>query len=149
MNRRSFQVLSIVCALIGLVALADRAAAAAVRPYSAHGTAQFVSPTDFIGSGQATHLGRYSEAGSVAFAPTPNPAVLQVDGSIVYTAASGDELHAVVSGTLNGLTGVIAATVVYAGGTGRFADASGSSSLAGQLLPGGAISVAVSGTIDY
>jgi len=148
MNRFVSLLISVVCAAISLLAFPDRAAAEA-RPYSSEGTAQFVSPTDFVGAGLAAHLGLYSEAGSVSFSPTSNPAVLHVDGSVVYTAANGDELHAVITGELNGLTGAITATVSYVGGTGRFADASGSASLAGQLRPNGTISVTVRGTIDY
>lgn len=144
----SSRLVYVVSALISLVAFADRAAAA-VRPHFSSGAAQFVSPTAFIGAGKATHLGRYSEAGSVSFSPTANPAVFQVDGSIVYTAANGSELHATVIGELNGLTGVITATVTYVGGTGRFASASGSATLAGQSLPDGTITVTVRGTIDY
>jgi hypothetical protein len=53
------------------------------------------------------------------------------------------------SGHLNGVTGVITATVTYTGGTGRFAHASGTATLAAQLLPDGSIEVAVQGTIDY
>jgi hypothetical protein len=148
MNHFASRLLCVVCAFISLMAFSERAEAA-VRPYSASGTAQFTSPTDFIGVGYATHLGRYVEAGSVAFSPTSNPAVLHVDGAIIYTAANGEELHAVVTGELNGVTGAITATVSYVGGTGRFAAASGSATLAGQLGAGGTISVTVSGTIDF
>jgi len=140
--------LTVACVLISALALAGRAAAAS-RPYSARGTAQFLSPTDFVGSGEATHLGHYSEVGSVSFTPTSDPAVLHVQGSIVYTAAAGDELHAHVSGELNGATGAVTAVVSYDGGTGRFAAATGSSGLSGQLGAGGTISVTVSGSIDY
>jgi hypothetical protein len=140
--------ISVASVLISALLLADTAAAGS-RHHSARGTAQFVSPTEFVGSGQATHLGHYSEAGTVSFTPTSDPAVLHVEGSIVYTAANGDELHASVSGELNGATGVVAATVSYVGGTGRFTDATGSSSLSGQLGPGGSISVTVRGRIDY
>src|SRR5204862_8300827 len=124
-------------------------AAADSRPYSARGTAQFVSPTEFVGSGEATHLGGYSEAGTVSFTPTSDPTVLHVEGSIVYTAANGDELHANISGELNAATGAVVASVTYVGGTGRFAAATGSSGLSGQLGAGGAITVSVSGSIDY
>jgi hypothetical protein len=148
MNRFASRFFSIVCAVVGILALCDRAAAE-VRSHSASGTAQFVSATDFVGTGNATHLGLYTEVGSVVFSPTGNPAVLHVDGSVVYTAANGDQLRAVIGGELNGLTGAIAATVSYVGGTGRFAQASGSASLAGQIGAGGIISVTVSGTIDY
>ena len=130
------------------MALTDRAAAKE-RPHSSRGTARFVSPTEFVGTGNATHLGRYHETGRVTFTPTDNPAVFQIDGCMVYTAANGDELHAVVTGELDGRTGAITATVTYVGGTGRFTAASGSASLSGRLQPDGTVSVRVSGTIDY
>jgi hypothetical protein len=117
-------------------------------PYRSQGTAQFAG-TDFVGAGRATHLGRYTEVGTVAFAPTTDPDVLAVSGSIVYTAANGDELHATFAGELNQATGAIAATLTYVGGTGRFEDAAGSSGLTGQMLGGGAASVVVAGSIDY
>src|SRR5206468_2008607 len=97
----------------------------------------------------ATHLGRYDEVGSAQFSPTADPTVFQVDAWAIYTAANGDQLYAVVSGYLHGLTGSITATVTYVGGTGRFTDASGTATLSAQLLPGGSIEVAIKGTIDY
>jgi hypothetical protein len=148
MNRFASRLSCVVCAFISLVAFSERAEAA-VRAYSAIGTAQFTGPNTFVGAGNATHLGSYSEAGRVAFSPTADPAVLHVDGSIVYTAANGDELHAVVNGELNGVTGAITATVSYVGGTGRFTSASGSAGLTGQLGAGGTVSVNVAGTIDF
>ena len=132
----------------GMLGLASQASAQ-VRPHYARGVAQFVSPTDFVGSGNATHLGSYTEIGSVLFSPTGDPFVLRVDARVIYTAANGDRLRAVVTGQLNRMTGVITATVTYVGGTGRFANATGTSSLSGQLHPSGAISVAVDGSIDY
>jgi hypothetical protein len=124
-------------------------AQAAERPHVSRGTAQFVNANDFVGVGNATHLGRYDEVGSAKFSPTADPTVLQVDAWATYTAANGDQLYAVITGHLNGVTGVITATATYVGGTGRFADASGTATLSGQLLPGGLIQVAVNGTIDY
>jgi hypothetical protein len=113
------------------------------------GTAQFVSANDFVGAGTATQLGLYDEVGSAQFSPTANPTVFQVDAWSIYTAANGDQLYAVFSGHLNGLTGAITATVTYVGGTGRFTAASGTATLSAQLLPGGSIKVAIKGTIDY
>src|SRR4051794_27062886 len=109
---------------VGALALPSRASADE-RPHFARGSAQFVSPTDFVGTGQATHLGRYTEVGSASFSPTDDPTVLHIDAWAVYTAANGDQLYAVFTGSLNGLTGAITATVTYVGGTGRFDDASG------------------------
>ena len=119
------------------------------RPHKSGGTAQFVNPNDFVGSGRATHLGRYTEVGSAQFSPTADPTVFRIDAWSVYTAANGDQLYAVFTGQLDGLTGAITATGTYVGGTGRFDDASGSATLSGQMLPGGTISVSVAGTIDY
>ena len=124
-------------------------ASATVRPYAASGGAQFISPTEFIGSGQATHLGYYSEEGTVIFSPSGTPGVLSVVGSIIYTAANGDELHASVEGELNTANGAVTAVLTYVGGTGRFAQATGQSNLAGQALPDGSMIVGVQGAIDY
>ena len=133
---------------IAAFVLPDSASANPV-PHLARGSAQFVGPNDFVGNGNATHLGQYTEVGHVDFAPTGDPVVLAVDGWAHYTAANGDQLYALLDGTLNAATGQIAVTVTYAGGTGRFVAATGSANLAGQLLGGGAATVAVAGNIDY
>lgn len=147
--RPVFPRLATVLALaLATFALPDRASANPV-PHLARGAAQFVGPNDFVGSGNATHLGQYSEVGHVDFAPTGDPVVLAVNGWAHYTAANGDQLYALLAGTLNVSTGQIAVTVTYAGGTGRFAAATGSSNLAGQMLGGGAATVVVAGNIDY
>ena len=138
----------VLAAAVGVLALAAPARAVE-RPYVSRGTAQFVNANDFVGAGTATHLGAYTEVGSAQFTPTSDPAVLQVNASATYTSANGDELRAVFTGQLNGVTGVVTATVTYVGGTGRFANAGGTATIAGQLLPGGSLEVAVKGTIDY
>jgi hypothetical protein len=144
----SLRPLVVLLAAAGILSLSARAAAGE-RQYSAGGTAQFVSSTEFVGTGQATHLGHYTEAGSVSFSPTADPSILRIDAVSIYTAANGDQLYANITGQLNGATGAITATVTYVGGTGRFDDATGSANLVGQILPDGTISVAVEGTIDY
>ncbi len=148
MNRFVMRFFAIVLVGLSMLAVTERASAV-VRHYAANGNAHFTSPNDFVGEGNATHLGLYSEVGYVTFLPTSNPTVLQVDGWAVYTAANGDELRATIAGELDGLTGVVTATITYVpGGTGRFENVSGSSSLEG-LVNGGAISVAVIGSIDF
>ena len=148
MHRLTLRVICLVAVLAGMLAFTS-SASAAIRPYFATGTAQFVSLTDFVGVGLATHLGHYIEEGNVAFAPTSIPGVLQVTGTNSYFAANGDRLDAEVSGTLNQNTGAIHATITYVGGTGRFEDASGQSTLAGQIQLDGTIHVTVVGVIDY
>jgi hypothetical protein len=118
-----------------------------VRRYSAHGTGHFINANDFVGEGNATHLGNYSEVGNVSF--TPVGTVLHIEGWVVYTATIGDELRAVFEGELDPATGVVTATVTYVpGGTGRFLNVSGSSNLQG-LVDGPNISVTVRGNIDF
>jgi hypothetical protein len=146
MSRCFSRPFAVVCALAALVA-ATSTAFAAPRAYSSRGTAHFVSPTEFVGSGEATHLGRYTETGTVSFSPTADPNVLHVEGTITYTASNGDELGATVSGELDQTTGALAAAVTYVGGTGRFVAASGSATLTGQVAQ--TISVAVVGTINF
>jgi hypothetical protein len=132
----------------GLLTVTARASAED-RPHKSEGTAQFVSPNDFVGSGKATHLGGYTEVGSAQFSPTADPTVLRIDAWSIYTAANGDQLYATFTGHLNGLTGAITATGTYVGGTGRFDDAGGSATLSGQMRPDGTIAVSVEGTIDF
>ena len=149
MNRfNSLRPVIVVLVAAGMLTVTTRASAAD-RPHKSGGTAQFVSPTDFVGSGKATHLGRYTEVGAVQFSPTDDPTVFRLDAWSIYTAANGDQLYATFTGHLNGLTGAITATVTYVGGTGRFDDASGSATLAGQIQPDGTLAVSVEGTIDY
>ena len=149
MNRFiSWRPFAFVLAAVCVLALVTPAQAVQ-RPYVSRGTAHFVSPNDFVGAGNATHLGAYNEVGTVQFSPTADPTVLQLNASSTYTAANGDKLYALFTGHLNGLTGVITATVTYVGGTGRFTNASGTATLSAQLLPGGSLEVAIKGTIDY
>ena len=138
----------VVLVATGMLTVATRVSAEE-RAHKLRGTAHFVSPTDFVGSGDATHLGRYAEAGSAQFSPTADPTVLRVDAWVVLTASDGDRLYETITGELDLLTGAITATVTYVGGTGRFDDADGAATLAGQFLPDGTIAVSVEGTIDY
>ncbi len=148
MQRLNLRIVCLIAVLAGMLGFTS-IASAAWRPYLAHGTAQFVSPTDFIGQGDATHLNHYTEAGSVAFAPTSNPDVLRVTGTTSYTATNGDRLDAQVYGTLNTATGAVRATLIYVGGTGRFDHAWGVSRLSGQMGPNNSMAVTVIGLINF
>jgi hypothetical protein len=146
MNRHTFPFAFILAAAVLTLAAPARAAE---RPHVSRGTAQIGPDGAFVGTGNATHLGRYDEEGFAKFTPVPNSPFVEVDARSTYVAADGDELYAVITGRLNGLTGVITATVTYVGGTGRFTYATGTATLSGQLGANGSITVAVKGTIDY
>jgi hypothetical protein len=144
----SLRAFVVVLAMSGILALFGRASAEE-RQHFSRGTAQFLSATEFVGAGHATHLGNYTETGTVIFTPTDVPGILRIDGAVVYTAANGDQLYATVNGQLNGVTGAITASLTYVGGSGRFEDAAGSANLLGQILQDGTISVTVEGIIAY
>ena len=139
--------LTLLLATLAVLATATPARAAE-RPHASSGTAQFTA-TGFVGTGRALHLGTYTEEGTIQLFPTSDPTVFDASATAIYTAANGDELHATFTGQLNFATGVITATVTYVGGTGRFAGATGSATLSGQLLQDGTLAVSVIGTIDY
>ena len=80
-----------------------------------------------------SHLGLTSVVSEQIIIPQPNGTINIVNTS-VYTAANGDELFATVAGTgAFTATGevVFSGVETYTGGTGRFADASGSATIAG------------------
>ena len=116
-------------------------------------TGSVVFPTlslDRRGTGTATHLGRYTEH-----------VVMQIDvrfltsrGTATFTAANGDTLFASVVGqaTPTSSTGVLSIVEVYTitGGTGRFADATGSFTLRSTVNQVTGISSGTfSGAIDH
>lgn len=98
-----------------------------------------------IASGQATHLGRYTRTETVLV----DPFGVFIEGTITFTAANGDELYAEVSG---GFTSPDLSTAegsyVFAGGTGRFEDASGSA-LFTAVANGPGFDITFSGEIEY
>ena len=147
MNRLAIRILCLAAVLTSLLVFTG-SASAAVRRYVAHGTAQFVSPTDFVGSGIATRLGIYSETGSVVLLPTAIPTVFRAIGTATYEASNGDTLVAEIIGSLDMATGAISANLTYVGGTGRFENATGTSVLTGQLFEGGSMSVVVRGVLN-
>jgi hypothetical protein len=134
--------LATLLAAIGLccVALGPAAAARSDVPFKARlsGTALFTSPTSvqFDGTGQATHLGRFTNDG-VALLGSPTDGCPDGAQGIpnvhteTLTAANGDELVirmanlACPTGPAN-FHGTGTWTVV--GGTGRFADTTGAGS---------------------
>ena len=150
MNRfTSLRPVVAVLVALGILTISTRASAAG-RPYRARSTAVLNLATgDFVAAGNATHLGKYTEIGSISISGD-DPTALHVEGSATLTAANGDELCVVITGEMNFLTGTITGTITFDGATsGRFEDATGSASLVAQLQPDGTISVDIVGTIDY
>ncbi|MCI0458748.1 MAG: PQQ-binding-like beta-propeller repeat protein [Gemmataceae bacterium] len=103
----------------------------------------------FTATGNATHLGAFTHYGTILLTPTADPNIFLISGRTTYEAANGDQLYAILSGTLNLATGVATGTDIWDGGTGRFANASGTVDLTAQLLEGGAFTFDLVGNISY
>lgn len=145
---------------IALAFAAQAGAGNAQVPFSAtfSGTAFFTSPstTRFLGTGEATHMGRSSSVGDVSISP-PNAAGCYPNVNVeTLTAADGDQLvirsddQACPIGptSFHG-----SGNWVVVGGTGRFADATGSGNFDGEtdFGPGftaGPFHVTLTGTLD-
>jgi hypothetical protein len=101
------------------------------------------------GGGTATYLGKYTEhlTGQI-FLPTRH-----LTGAATFTAANGDTLTATVDGQATPTTpGVLSVVEVYTitGGTGRFADATGTIMLHSTVNQAtGVSSGTLSGAIDH
>ena|SRR6266850_3228062 len=148
---------------LGLVAFAPRAAAAEDRPFKASiaGNATLggtdnpcVLRSTEAGDGSASALGRFTwESEEFAdFCATPGGVAMFA--SFVMTAANGDELYGVYTavGEYDAAGNLfIHGTYEFDGGTGRFAEATGSGDLEeiGFLAPGLPVSGTFTGTIDY
>ena len=115
-------------------------------------TVTVVFPTRFLdreGTGTATYLGRYTEHVTMVI----NLPTMSSIGAATFTAANGDTLTATVDGQATPVSpGVLSVVEVYtiAGGTGRFADATGTFTLERILnQTTGVSSGTLGGAIDH
>jgi hypothetical protein len=129
----------LVAAFTVSLAIVAASAVAAETPFkgtvNAVETGQVVFPTRFLdreGTGNATYLGKYTEHVVMQI----NIPTLSSMGAATFTAANGDTLSASVVGQAT-RTGPTALSIVedytITGGTGRFADATGSFTLESTL----------------
>ena len=137
------------------------AVTATERPFSLNGTGIAVPILDGngnvvgaepTGSGNATHLGMFTNTGQVSFTPdASNPTILHPAGGGVFTAANGDRLNfVIISGALDLTTGIGTGDFAFTGGTGRFANATGhTSGVIQQNVVTGAYVLTLVGNIDY
>jgi hypothetical protein len=146
----------LVAAFTVSLAIVAASAVAAETPFkgtvNAVETGQVVFPTRFLdreGTGNATYLGKYTEHVVMQI----NIPTLSSMGAATFTAANGDTLSASVVGQAT-RTGPTALSIVedytITGGTGRFADATGSFTLESTLDQTTGVSIGTfSGAIDH
>jgi hypothetical protein len=147
--KRYITVLTVMLAVLPL--LGSIPAAAEVRPFhvSAAGT---VLNGALQATGRGTHLGLFTEVGTLSFAPDPNdPSRVLASGEAIFTAANGDELRgAITDASLDLTTGIGTGEFRFTGGTGRFENASGTVEFTVlQNLITGAFELSGLGTIDF
>ncbi len=105
-----------------------------------------------MGSGTATHLGLFTNTATINFIPdASDPTLVHPSGEGTFVAANGDKLNIVIEDALMSLvTGIGGGTFRIAGGTGRFANASGSmTAVVEQNFVTGAYELTAVGKIDY
>jgi hypothetical protein len=146
----------LVAAFTVSLAIVAASAVAAETPFkgtvNAVETGQVVFPTRFLdreGTGNATYLGKYTEHVVMQI----NIPTLSSMGAATFTAANGDTLSASVVGQAT-RTAPTALSIVedytITGGTGRFADATGSFTLESTLEQTTGVSIGTfSGAIDH
>jgi hypothetical protein len=96
-----------------------------------------------LADGRATHLGRFSREELLLL----NPVAGTIAGTVVFTAANGDQLSGLVSGQFTSQTTVIG-TYTFTGGTGRFKKASGEADFSLSTTDGGHFTVTFEGRVS-
>jgi hypothetical protein len=141
------------------ISLASIAASAGAAETPFKGTANAVETSQVVfpiasitrdGTGTATHLGKYTSHLTAQI----NILTRHATGAAIFTAANGDTLTTTVDGQATPTTtpGVLSIVEVYTitGGTGRFADATGTFTLEIILTQATGVSTgAFSGSIDH
>jgi hypothetical protein len=94
-------------------------------------------------TGQATHLGQFTRTETIVLGPTG-----AFTGTLVFTAANGDELTADVAGQFTSATSAVGA-YEFSGGTGRFQNASGGADFEATTADGVNFDVTFAGSIHY
>jgi hypothetical protein len=121
-------------ALLLTFSLGAPAGAAKPRPFKGRVTATWdniflgLTPggATFEGGGPITHMGRTTQQGTLFLEPLAPDFSAPGGGSVTITAANGDQLSFDYEGILFALSGEGIGTFTVTGGTGRFADATGS-----------------------
>ncbi len=134
--KKLFGKLAIVAVTVGFLGFlaSESLAKNPVRPFHLNGTGTDIALApecdggDLINeTGNATHLGLYHAVACAFVIGAQSPTVLVIAGSGVTTAANGDQINFSFTGTtdVGGAVWLSDVTLTFAGGTGRFTNASG------------------------
>lgn len=142
----SFVALPLLIGGLALPGLAD-----AWRPFKGSATEVVTGATPEVdgllvtttGSGQATHLGKFTRVATVLIHNDGS-----LEGEVVFTAANGDQLNATLEGARVSPTKIVG-TYTFVRGTGRFDDAVGEADFEGLTPDGVHVALRFDGTVAY
>ena len=100
-------------------------------------------------TGFATHLGRYHGEGIFVLAGVNADGTFHFITSVTYTAANGDILETTGTADVDLVTGITVGEDTFVGGTGRFADATGTVSFVSIATGPTTFHSTLTGIIDY
>lgn len=110
-----------------------------------------VSTATLSGTGEASHLGRYTVTGTLSV----DYSTLQATGTTTFTAANGDTLNADITGTAAKVSDSptdhaykVSGTLTITGGTGRFAGQTGAATFSGLSPQGGKFNITFKGALN-
>ncbi len=160
---RTSRRIAIILALLAALATTVPAAATTTRPMSGSftGSVFFAEPrcgdlltVGFAGNGHATHLGNMSGGATNCTTFDLGGASAPIlDGEATFIAADGSAINVTYAGAQEAPVNGIAAyenTATVSGGTGRFADASGTWTIAGAIdFNTGTITGSLTGWLAY
>ena len=113
----------------------------------------FAPPATFTGTSLVTHMGLTAQEGTLFLGPPDENFVAPGFGTVTMTAANGDQLTFYYEGSLYALSGEGIGTFTFIGGTGRFANATGSGTFYAlidtSLAENQPMTVVLDGQIDY
>src|SRR5215468_878753 len=142
--------------VLALVSLSALTVLAHTRPFHLveHGTLTPVpgQPGHFLaeGTGTATHLGSIAVHRTLTLTPsTDGSGLVDVEGEATLVAANGDELRTGIEGTLNPVTNHAILVYGWEGGTGRFQNATGTTTWQVDVNADGTYDVVADGVINY
>jgi hypothetical protein len=150
MRKRTFLAMAAILALLafGLAPKLGADEGGSDRPFQgvAAGSITGVTPDGAVvveSTGQATHLGSFTRTEYLFFGPGG-----AISGTVVFTAANGDQLAADFSGGFTSPT-TLEGTYTFTGGTGRFSDATGTASFEATTPDGIQVAISFEGKISY
>jgi hypothetical protein len=150
LKRTSLAMSGLVLALValGLPCHLPAAEGGSNRPFKGHaeGMITGIAPSGAVvieTTGKASHLGKFTRTENVFFGPGG-----AISGTLVFTAANGDQLSADFSGGFISPT-TAEGTYTFTGGTGRFSHATGTASFTATTPDGVQVAVSFEGSISY